>query len=451
MTAHSKSRAPFLAVMVLVLIVPVVHAAPDRYALVVGNATYHLGALENPVNDANLMARTLREAGFQVDIRTDLNQIEMKKAIRDFGEKLSAAEPESVGLFYFAGHGLQVQGTNYLVPVGAGAKIRREPDVDIEAVSANSILSVMEYAGNRLNIVVLDACRNNPFHRGFRSMSHGLARMDAPTGSIIAYATAPGSVAEDGIDQHGTYTQELVRAMRTPGRSIEEVFKKTRMSVIEMTGGRQVPWESSSLIGEFHFFAPGNAAPGHETGTTATDAWVEIADTVDRAALINFIDQYPNSPLASLARKRLAHLSYNAERTPSPDAAPRPSSDAKPQPPRPASQAAGPAAPAPPSSGGMTRQQMQAELNRQLQAGARGVGPAPSTSARTGPSAPTLVDPNTGTVLSDQQAAALVAGCNRLSSLLRSAPIAGQARSAAMGAQINQLRSKCESYGIVTY
>jgi len=408
-----------------------------------------MGALQNPANDARIVAETLEAAGFKVVVETDLNQRRMKEAIRDFGDRLTASGDDSIGLFYYAGHGMQIGGTNYLIPVGAGAKIRREPDVDIEAVDAAAVLSVMEYAGNRLNIVILDACRNNPFHRGFRSISHGLARMDAPMGSIIAYATAPGSVADDGTGEYGTYTQELVRAMRTPGRPIEDVFKRTRMSVIDLTDGRQVPWESSSLVGEFHFFAPDEFGEPGDADARATAAWVGIADTADPKKLNAFIDQYPDSPLARLARKRLASIAYPPDReTPSDNghshATQNPSrlTTSEPQP--------STAAPAPRPPGTLTRSQLQAELNRQLQSGMSGGRPA-APPARSVTSAPTLVDPNTGTVLSDKQAAAVVAACEKLSRILQSSSTAGQARSAAQAAIVNQLRTKCESYGLVTY
>ncbi|MCK5925965.1 MAG: DUF4189 domain-containing protein, partial [Methylococcales bacterium] len=166
-----------------------------------------------------------------------------------------------VGLFYYAGHGMQVDGSNYLIPIGAS--IQQSYDVSEESVSANYILKAMEASGNKLNIVILDACRNNPFARGWRSgTANGvLARMDAPTGSIIAYATGPGDTAEDGNSSNGTYTKHLLKNMDTPGLSIEEVFKKVRIGVIEDTSKKQVPWESNSLTGNFYFIENLTIAP----------------------------------------------------------------------------------------------------------------------------------------------------------------------------------------------
>ena len=165
--------------------------AEVRNALVIGNGDYgQVGSLDNPTNDARLMASTLRELDFEVIEVVDASQIEMKRAVRNFGNRLNQAGRDGIGLFYFAGHGVQVNGANYIIPVDA--VIEKEGDVDIEAINANSVLSMMEYSNARLSFVVLDACRNNPYSRGFRSMTRGLAKMNAPTGSFIAYATSPG-------------------------------------------------------------------------------------------------------------------------------------------------------------------------------------------------------------------------------------------------------------------
>jgi hypothetical protein len=223
-------------------------ASGKRVALVIGNGTYLTAPLKNPVNDAQDIAHALRELGFDVIYRENLNQNDMKRAIREFGAKIRNG---SVGLFYYAGHGVAVKGINYLVPVDA--KVESEEEVEYECVDAGFVLTQMESAGNSMNIMILDACRNNPFARSFRSASRGLALMDAPSGTLIAYATAPGSVASDGNARNGLYTQELLKFVRTPNLSIEEVFKQVRISVRNLTQGRQTPWESSSLIGNFYF------------------------------------------------------------------------------------------------------------------------------------------------------------------------------------------------------
>jgi uncharacterized caspase-like protein len=158
-----------------------------------------------------------------------------------------------VGLFYYAGHGLQVKGRNFLVPVNA--EIDREDEIEFTTLDVNIVLAKMDSAKNALNIVILDACRNNPFARSFRSVSRGLAQMDAPTGTFIAFATAPGSVASDGTGQNGLYTEHLLREMQKPGVPIEQLFKQIRIGVMQDTNSQQIPWESSSMRGDFSFRA----------------------------------------------------------------------------------------------------------------------------------------------------------------------------------------------------
>ncbi len=237
----------------------------QRVALVIGNGNYESAPLRNPVNDARAMGKALKDLGFDVVERENLNQKDMKREIQAFGEKLQKG---GVGLFYYAGHGMQVSGRNYLIPVGAN--IEHEKQVEYEAVDVGSVLTEMDYARNRLNIVILDACRDNPFARSFRSQSLGLASINAPTGTLIAYATAPGSVANDGPQDNGVYTGELIKVMLQPGLKIEDVFKQVRSAVRESTGGKQVPWESSSLEGDFYFQLPsGDVAPTYATERTA--------------------------------------------------------------------------------------------------------------------------------------------------------------------------------------
>ncbi|MGC9963992.1 MAG: SUMF1/EgtB/PvdO family nonheme iron enzyme [Syntrophobacteraceae bacterium] len=227
-----------------------------RTALVIGNAAYASGPLRNPINDARAMAKALGSLSFEVTLKENLDQKQMKREIQALGEKLQKG---GVGLFYYAGHGIQVNGHNYLLPVGAA--IEHEKQVEYEAVDMGAVLSEMDFAHNRMNIVIMDACRDNPFARSFRSVSQGLASVDAPTGTLIAYATAPGSVANDGQGENGIYTGELVRAMVQPGLKIEDVFKQVRSAVREATTGRQTPWESSSLEGDFYFLSPPSRPP----------------------------------------------------------------------------------------------------------------------------------------------------------------------------------------------
>jgi len=221
-----------------------------RYALVIGNSDYLTAPLKNPANDANDMAAELKGLGFDVMVYTDVKQNDLKQYIRAFGNKLNANK--GVGLFFYAGHGMQVNGENYLIPVDA--RIEKEQDVELEAVNLKRLLGEMEYAQNELNIVILDACRNNPFARSFRSGGNqGLASTLAPTGTFIAYATAPGSVASDGSGKNGLYTQELIQALKKPGLRIEDVFKEVRKSVYDKSQKKQVPWENSSIFGDFYF------------------------------------------------------------------------------------------------------------------------------------------------------------------------------------------------------
>jgi len=238
-----------------------------RIALIVGNGHYTASPLTNPVHDAELIAKTLTSLGFEVQLATDSTQAQMKRAIQAFGAALERAGPTSVGLFYYAGHGLQLNGRNYLIPVGAN--IDRDADVEIEAVSADWVLEQMRYARNRLNFVILDACRNNPFVRSFRSADHGLAAMDAPAGVLIAYSTAPGEVAADGSGANSPYSEALARAMVAGGEPAELMFKKARAEVRRVTSNRQTPWESSSLTGEDFYFAASRATVRPATGIAA--------------------------------------------------------------------------------------------------------------------------------------------------------------------------------------
>lgn len=222
-----------------------------RLALVIGNSNYiNAGTLRNPVNDARAISGILTKLGFDVMKFEDADQNQLKRAISDFGYRLKNYD---AGLFYFAGHGVQVDGNNYLIPIDA--LLKYEENVEYECVAAGRVLAQMEGAENGLNIVILDACRNNPFERSWdRSLtSRGLAGMNAPTGSLVAYATAPGETASDGFGENGLYTEELLRNMQKPNLKIEDVFKQVRIAVMQKSGNEQVPWESSSLIGDFYF------------------------------------------------------------------------------------------------------------------------------------------------------------------------------------------------------
>jgi formylglycine-generating enzyme required for sulfatase activity len=249
-------------------VVPTVPAPPTaerRIALVIGNSSYAASPLANPVNDAIDIATALQQMGFAVTPLLNADLRRMRDGIETFRKQL---RPGVVGLFYFAGHGLQIKGENYLVPIGA--QIARDQDVEFETVDVWRILGAMEEADNGINIIILDACRNNPFARSLRSSQRGLAVTQAITGSLIAYATAPGATAADGSGRNGVYTSHLLHNMRIPGLPIEQVFKNVRVGVIKETSGKQTPWESSSLTGHIAFIPVAQQEQGKAmTGTTA--------------------------------------------------------------------------------------------------------------------------------------------------------------------------------------
>ncbi len=237
-------------------------SAEKRVALVIGNSAYKDSPLRNPINDADVVAATLKDLGFTILKGENLNQKETKQLIMAFGEMIKSS---GVGLFYYAGHGIQSNGRNYLIPIGA--MINKEEDIDLESVDAQYVLNEMGAAQNRMNIVILDACRNNPFGRSYRSLNKGLAQMTAPTGTFIAYSTAPGSIAEDGAGKNGLYAQALVDAIKTPSVNLEEAFKRVLSAVKQKSGGKQVPWISSSVEGEFFFRVAGELAGTIESFT----------------------------------------------------------------------------------------------------------------------------------------------------------------------------------------
>lgn len=235
------------------------HGAEPRVALVVGNANYRdEQKLANPANDASLIAASLTKVGFDVVLVTDASQKQLQRAIVDFGDRLSKAGPDATGLFYYAGHGLQVEGSNYLVPVDAD--ITREAEVEIDAVEADLVLKQMAFAGSRVNIVILDACRNNPLARDFRGIgdsSQGFAEIHSkPKGTFISYSTAPGEVAVDGMDGHSPFAEAVADAIQIPGLDLPEVFQRVRERVLNATDEKQTPWDSSSLVKSFYFVPP---------------------------------------------------------------------------------------------------------------------------------------------------------------------------------------------------
>jgi hypothetical protein len=235
-------------------------AAEQRVALVIGNASYRVDPLDNPVHDARLVAASLKQAGFDVTLAENLDRRGLLGAMRSFGQRLSE---QTVAVLYYAGHGLQLRDRNYLIPVDA--EIRSEDEIPVAGIDVAFILGRMSAARSRVNIVILDACRNNPFAEAAAKSGHrasGLAQMDAPVGTLLAYATAPGKLAADGLGSgaNGVYAQQLARQLLTPGLPVEHVFKRVREAVVRASREAQVPWESSSLQGEFAFVPAADAA-----------------------------------------------------------------------------------------------------------------------------------------------------------------------------------------------
>ena len=259
------ARGPLMRLLPLLLAcLALIAAAPGlraetRIALVVGNGGYAAGPLPNAVADARLISGALADAGFAVQTALDVDHRGFKTAVRRFADALRAAGPDAVAAFYYAGHGVQVNGRNFLIPVNT--PLRSAADVEFETVDAQWILDMIGETGAPLSIIMLDACRNNPFPSVSRAVSSGLARMDAPRGAILSYATAPGGVALDGRDGNSPYAKALSRAILTPGLKVEEAFKRVRRSVLAETDDRQTPWESSSLLGDFYFSGGVGGAP----------------------------------------------------------------------------------------------------------------------------------------------------------------------------------------------
>ncbi len=290
-------------------------ATEQRLALLIGNAAYRSSPLANPDNDVRLMEAALKDAGFQILKFENAGRRDMQRLIRDFGERLK--QSGGVGLFYFAGHGVQVRGNNYLIPVDAD--IRAEDEVAFDSIDAQSVLEKMESAGNRVNLLILDACRDNPFTRRSRTAAAGLATMSAPSGSLVAYATAPGAIASDGAGSNGLYTQHLARILRDPGLPVEEVFKQVRTAVRRDSKGHQTPWENTALEGQF-FFKPlvGTAAPAASPDTSGLATthpfqlelalWDRVKAGTSPEEIQVYLSRYPQGVFTELAKSKLAAL-----------------------------------------------------------------------------------------------------------------------------------------------
>ena len=287
----------------------------QRVALVIGNAAYKDAPLSNPVNDARAFAQALQESGFSVILRENTDQRGMLAALREFGDRLRAG---GTGLFYYAGHGMQIKGRNYLIPIGAN--VEREDEIAYSTVDAQAVLDKMEAAGNPSNIMILDACRNNPFARSSRNAQSGLSQMDAPAGTLVAFSTAPGAVASDGTGANGLYTQHLLTAVRQSGSKVEDVFKQVRANVRRESQGKQIPWEVTSLEGDFYFKGTPSGGPGGASVEVETALWDAVKASEMALEVKAYLGRYPNGRYAELARQRLIQLqpALVAMATPSP-------------------------------------------------------------------------------------------------------------------------------------
>jgi len=298
--------------------------AEKRVALVIGNSSYtHVPALANPHNDAADMAAMLKSLGFEVVEGTDLDQNGMRATVRRFGEALQGAD---VSLFFYAGHGMQVAGTNYLVPVDA--KLAREGDLDFDAIRLDLVLAQMERE-TRTSIVLLDACRDNPMAQtlarsmGTRSanIGRGLARIESGVGTFIAFATQPGNVALDGQGRNSPFTAALVKHLPTTAADLGSIMISVRNDVLAATQGKQVPWEHSSLTGQF-FFMPAATTAAAASPVAPLQAseqpvelafWNSVKDTNDPQILKTYLDRYPSGTFAGLARVMLERLAKAPE------------------------------------------------------------------------------------------------------------------------------------------
>jgi hypothetical protein len=293
--------------------------ADQRVALVIGNANYQTAPkLANPSNDAQSMAQLLNSAGFEVTQATDLTRSDMVKAVQDFSAKVAARGPGAVAMIYYAGHGVQLAGENYLLPVDA--KISSPSDLDGNSLRLVDVMGTLESIPSRMRIVVLDACRNNPFPE-INDAGRGLAIVDAPNGSIVAYSTAPGMEAQDGDGNHSPYTSAFLNVAREPNLPIEQLFKRVRLEVNNTTNGRQTPWESSSLTSDFYFFgdtavaatrAP-DRSPIIQTASnlpsrSVRQAYDYVLSEGSPEHYQEFIRLYPHDPLCDRIRVLLGNL-----------------------------------------------------------------------------------------------------------------------------------------------
>jgi hypothetical protein len=291
----------------------------ERVALVIGNSNYQTAPrLANPGNDARSIAQLLNSAGFEVTQATDLTRGEMIKVVQDFSARVADRGPRTVAMVYYAGHGVQVAGENYLLPVDA--RISAQSDLDGNSLRLVDLMGTLESIPSRMRIVVLDACRNNPFPE-VSDNGRGLAIVDAPSGSIVGYSTAPGMEAQDGDGNHSPYTSAFLNTARVPNLPIEQLFKRVRLEVNTATNGRQTPWESSSLTSDFYFFGdtvmaarrtpdrtPIMQVASNLPSRSARQAYDYVLSEGSPELYEEFIRLYPRDPLCDHVRVLLGNI-----------------------------------------------------------------------------------------------------------------------------------------------
>ncbi len=277
-----------------------------KFALVIGNSSYKRSPLKNPVNDARAIAEALKNTGFDVAMKLDAVQAELSEAVHVFTQVL--AKRKGVGLFYFAGHGLQLAWRNYMIPVDAD--IRSAADIQKHGVEVGTLLGGISKAVNPLNVIILDACRDNPFG-SLGGVDHkGLSQMDAPPGTLLAYATAPGNVASDGEGANGLYTEHLLKEIAVPDAKVEDVFKRVRLGVRRRSNGLQIPWESTSLEEDFYFVPPKELKKISEQEEQRLFAqelalWEKIKVSKTPDPLMDYLTRYPSGRFSELAQFQL--------------------------------------------------------------------------------------------------------------------------------------------------
>ncbi len=281
-----------------------VQAATDRglnaprVGLVIGNSQYHDSPLSNPGNDARSMTTELKLFGFDIQTLTDAKLKDLFGAVEQYTNRL--AKSKGVGLFYYAGHGVQLGWRNYLIPVDAN--IDRVDDIPKQAFDLNLMLTALGKAQNPMNIIIIDACRDNPFGKKLPIEQKGLSQVDAPAGSLLCYATAPGNVASDGAAGNGLFTENLLREMRNPDAKIEDVLKRVRLNVRLKSNSQQIPWESSSLEGDFYFNAD-NISPDIIAAKLAESTGSAIKNPVEPVVTTKIVEAKKTLSEEEIARR----------------------------------------------------------------------------------------------------------------------------------------------------